>query len=241
MADNKKSFMFYCDWQETFKMLPDEKAGELIKHILSYVNDENPISDDLLIKAVFANIKQTLKRDLKKWEQKSIQNSLNAKKRWDANECERIKPNAKNADRDIVIDTVKDNVIVKDKVNDILLIKKDKSFSSEVFNCFDNCLNFFSENLHPKNETQKNNWLESIEKLNRIENIPFEVIEEITKKTREDDFWSKNFLSLCKLRKKNNDGIMYIQVFYERFNTHKQTKHEKQMENLKANSEGWGL
>lgn len=75
MADNKKSFMFYCDWQETFNTLPNDKAGELIKHVLSYVNDENPKTDDLLINAVFANIKNTLKRDLKKWEYKQTQNS----------------------------------------------------------------------------------------------------------------------------------------------------------------------
>jgi len=68
MAEGKTSFMFYCDWKETFESLPDEKAGELIKHILRYVNDENPTSDDILIKAVFANIKAALKRDLKKWE-----------------------------------------------------------------------------------------------------------------------------------------------------------------------------
>lgn len=68
MANGKKSFMFYCDWRETFESLPDDKAGELIKHVLRYVNDENPQTDDILIKAVFANIKATLKRDLKKWE-----------------------------------------------------------------------------------------------------------------------------------------------------------------------------
>jgi len=68
MAENKKSFIAYADWKETFEALDDEKAGELIKHIFAYVNDENPISQDMLINAVFASIRQTLKRDLKKWE-----------------------------------------------------------------------------------------------------------------------------------------------------------------------------
>lgn len=106
--------MFYCDWQETFNALPNDKAGELIKHVLSYVNDENPESEDILINAVFANIKATLKRDLNKWEKKSVQNSLNAKKRWDAVASERIKQDANHADSDK--DTVSDKVIVKDKV-----------------------------------------------------------------------------------------------------------------------------
>lgn len=68
MAQDKKSFIAYSDWKETFDALPDDKAGQLIKHIFAYVNDEDPKTDDILINAVFVNIKNTLKRDLKKWE-----------------------------------------------------------------------------------------------------------------------------------------------------------------------------
>jgi len=73
MAENKKSFVAYADWKETFDALSDEKAGQLIKHIFAYVNDENPESEDMLINAVFASIKQTLKRDLRKWEKQYTQ------------------------------------------------------------------------------------------------------------------------------------------------------------------------
>jgi len=73
MAENKKSFIAYVDWKETFDALPDEKAGQLVKHLFAYVSDENPETDDVLIKAVFANIKHQLKRDLKKWESLSAQ------------------------------------------------------------------------------------------------------------------------------------------------------------------------
>jgi len=75
MAENKKSFIAYTDWYDTFNALPDEKAGQLVKHLFAYVNDENPVSDDILITAVFANIKQQLKRDLIKWEGISSQRS----------------------------------------------------------------------------------------------------------------------------------------------------------------------
>jgi hypothetical protein len=68
MAQDKKSFIAYVDWKETFDSLPDDKAGQLVKHLFAYVNDENPCSDDILINAVFANIKHQLKRDLKIWE-----------------------------------------------------------------------------------------------------------------------------------------------------------------------------
>lgn len=72
MAEGKKSFIAYSDWKTIFDELPDEDAGKLIKHIFAYVNDENPKSDSILIRAVFATIKITLKRDLEKWEKTSL-------------------------------------------------------------------------------------------------------------------------------------------------------------------------
>ena len=90
MAENKKSFTAYCDWNTTFNSLPDDKAGQLIKHLFAYVNDENPETDDLLINAVFANIKATLKRDLKKWEEKSKKNQEIAFKRCQTKSNESI-------------------------------------------------------------------------------------------------------------------------------------------------------
>lgn len=80
MAENKKSFIAYSDWNGMFKSLPDEVAGKLIKHIFSYVNDENPVSEDYVINALFEQIKSTLKRDLIKWEEQREQRSRAGKK-----------------------------------------------------------------------------------------------------------------------------------------------------------------
>ncbi len=86
MATNKKSFIAYCNWKDTFEALTDEYAGKLIKHIFSYVTDENPISDDMIINASFAQIKSTLKSDLKKYEEtfkdKSEGGFIGNLKRW---------------------------------------------------------------------------------------------------------------------------------------------------------------
>ena len=79
MASDKKSFIFYADWKSVFDELPNEEAGMLIKHLLAYVNDEKPISENLLIRAVFANIKTTLKRDLCKYEKIREKRSLAGK------------------------------------------------------------------------------------------------------------------------------------------------------------------
>lgn len=80
MAQGKKSFIAYSDWDGMFQALPDEIAGKLIKHIFSYVNDRNPQSEDYIINALFEQVKSTLKRDLKKWEEQREQRSLAGKK-----------------------------------------------------------------------------------------------------------------------------------------------------------------
>lgn len=80
MAVGKRSFLFYSDWIETFKELPKDKGYDLLMHILQYVNDENPETEDVMVKALFSQIKNTLKRDLEKWEKKAEQNRENGNK-----------------------------------------------------------------------------------------------------------------------------------------------------------------
>lgn len=68
MAQNKRSFILYSDIYHTIKKLSDDQAGKLFKHILGYVNDENPVMNDILLDIAFEPIKQSLKRDLRKYE-----------------------------------------------------------------------------------------------------------------------------------------------------------------------------
>lgn len=77
---NKKSFLLYCDVIHTIKHLSDEKAGKLFKHILSYVNDENPVSDDIILNIAFEPIKQQLKRDLQVYNNIVERNKTNGAK-----------------------------------------------------------------------------------------------------------------------------------------------------------------
>lgn len=86
MAENKKSFVLYADLIHTVNKLNNEQAGLLLKHLLSYVNDENPITNDIVIEIAFEPIKQQLKRDLKDWEatvqRKSDGGKKGMAKRW---------------------------------------------------------------------------------------------------------------------------------------------------------------
>ena len=65
---NKKGFILYADINTTVNKLSDEYAGKLFKHILSYVNDEEPTTNDMLLEIAFEPIKQQLKRDLDRWQ-----------------------------------------------------------------------------------------------------------------------------------------------------------------------------
>jgi len=108
MAKDKKGFILYCDIIHTVEKLTDEQAGKLLKHILRYVNDQDPTAEDVLTEIAFEPIKQSLKRDLIKYEGIRTKNKENALKRWNATASERIRVNAKNADSDSDIVISKD-------------------------------------------------------------------------------------------------------------------------------------
>jgi hypothetical protein len=67
----KKSALIYCDLIHTVEKLDDNSAGQLFKHFLRYINDQEPETDNLLVEIAFEPIKQSLKRDLKNWESKT--------------------------------------------------------------------------------------------------------------------------------------------------------------------------
>ena len=67
MAEGKSSFILYSDQRGVIDLLSDEQAGRLLKHIFGYINDENPVLEDLTLQIAFEPIKQQLKRDLDKW------------------------------------------------------------------------------------------------------------------------------------------------------------------------------
>jgi hypothetical protein len=111
MATEKNSFLLYCDIIHTVEKLKDVDAGALLKHILRYVNDQEPVTDNPIVEIAFEPIRQSLKRDLIKYENIRTRNSENAKKRWNATASDRIPnlPNdTKNADSDS--DSVSDSV-----------------------------------------------------------------------------------------------------------------------------------
>jgi hypothetical protein len=118
--EGKKSFVLYSDQREIFEQLTDEQAGKLIKHIYSYVNDENPSSNDPFVNIPFTLIKLQLKRDLKKWEIQQEQRKLAGKKSAEIRKQALTESNERS-----ISSTVNDNVNVNDNVT---VIKKKNEF-----------------------------------------------------------------------------------------------------------------
>lgn len=125
MAKDKKSFILYADIITVVEKLVERdrvdktnNAGELFLHILEYVNDKNPITDNFIIEMAFEPIKIQLKRDLVKYISKCETNRDNGSKGGRPKGKNPKKPNglfdnrseAKKADND----NDNDNDILKD-------------------------------------------------------------------------------------------------------------------------------
>ena len=178
MAENKKSFLLYCDLIHTITKMPNDKAGELFKHILKYVNDENPETDDLIIQLTFEPIKQQLKRDLNLWENERNQRSLAGKKgmeaRWNnkdntvitdiTNDNSVIKPITNITDNVNVTvnDTV--NVNVKKKYSTPTLFEVQEYFKANGYSNADKAFQFYNEaNWHDSKGNKVKNWKQKMQ------------------------------------------------------------------------------
>jgi hypothetical protein len=126
MAKDKKSFILYADAIHTIEKLSDADAGQLLKHLMRYVNDQNPVTDNPLVDIAFEPIKQQLKRDLVKFEDVKVKRSeagkAGASKRWQmpSNDSKE----KQNITKIAVTDTV--NVISKD------INKRKQEFASDL-------------------------------------------------------------------------------------------------------------
>jgi len=116
---SKKSFIAYNNWQNTFDQLTDEEAGKLVRHIFAYVNGNIEQSEDKITRVAFSQIKDSIDRDLEKWEQQLEQRrdagrkSGEVRKRTTVNENERPLTTVNETQRNRT-----DSVSVSDSVNE---------------------------------------------------------------------------------------------------------------------------
>ncbi len=173
MAENKKSFLLYCDLIHTIEELTDEEAGKLFKHVLRYVNDKNPEPPDRITKIAFEPIKQALKRDLLKYEiireKKRLAGIASAESRKQHQQAlTGVESVQQRPTHSTVNDSVSDNVNDSDSVSDNVIKKskeKRKHFSAPTI---EEVQNYFKENGYTKESAIKawnyydtGNWKDS--------------------------------------------------------------------------------
>lgn len=142
MAKDKKSVLLYCDLIHTIEKMDDETAGLFFKHYLRYINDLNPTTDNIVVDISFEAVKQNLKRDLKKWENRAERSRENGKKGGRPKN-----PTVTQKTQQVISEPKKPvtvNVTVTDTVKekDILYIKNDlfnsnqwKESITRIYNC----------------------------------------------------------------------------------------------------------
>ena len=136
MAQGKKTFIFYSDWINLVREMDNEDAGELLKHILSYVNDEDPTTENKFVKMAFGHMKPMLKSDLEKWEEKikrfSDMGKESAKKRKVKHKTTKVEPTLTYVEHTCTVndnDNV-NNTITTEDADDVL--KRLESFAKNI-------------------------------------------------------------------------------------------------------------
>ena len=109
----------------------------------------------------------------------------------------------------------KDNIY--NNINNNTLEYKKEDYSDMVLKSFKPICELFPIQTQPKTQADKKSWLDCIDKLERLDGYSPRKVYYIVQKVRSDDFWKNNFLTILKLRKKNKDGLKYINLFEAKF------------------------
>ena len=96
MAENKKSFVLYCDLIHNIDHLTNEEKGILLQHLLEYVNDLDPVLEDRLVLTAWKPIERQLKRDLQKFNEVKVKRSDAGKESARLRALKRAKNNPTN-------------------------------------------------------------------------------------------------------------------------------------------------
>lgn len=164
MAQDKKSFVAYCDWLESFEMLEDDEAGKLIKHLLKYVNDLNPELEDRVLKIAWQPMKLQLKRDLNKYDEIRKKRAEYGKKGGKKRAEKAKQAKAKNGKQSQANQADNDNGDVNDNgnVNDTVITS---SNDDDVYYTLDTLIDRYLKNYDLVNAVIKNQKLKSTHQL----------------------------------------------------------------------------
>ena len=114
MADGKKSFIVYTSWSVWLDRLNEKQKGQWLQWVMDYCNDKDPEEPkDPLVAMATAMAMETLKRDLKKYEERKERIRKNGRQYQTE-----VAPISERSRTDVETEIGGVNVNVNDNVND---------------------------------------------------------------------------------------------------------------------------
>lgn len=196
----KKSFILYDDMALPIKVLSDEEAGKLLKHIFAYRNNTNglePLEGGGAV--AFQFIKQQLDRDSTKWETSAARSRENGSKGGrPPKRGNPVNPVGYFGNPDEPRKPVNVNVNVN------ATVKEDKN--PDYIEMVDLLISRIEENnpkyFYGKNkELKRTNWYNDIRLIKEKDKRTIDEIRTVINWCQSDSFWKTNILSTAKLRK----------------------------------------
>lgn len=230
MAENKNSFILYCDLIHTITHLTDEQAGKVFKHLLEYVNDKNPTTDDVVTKVAFEPIRQSLKRDLKKYEETRVGKSnagiLGNLKRYQPDlydavisedmsleEAQEVAKSRKvsQSDTELAVSVSVSDILYMCEISNLTYdeyLKDNPDTNEKHYWICQNIYakikaNFENSDIKIMEELTIPKALDEIDKLYRLDKITNAMMTKIVLAIKYKTFYAENILSINSLRKKS--------------------------------------
>jgi len=229
----KESFLIFKSFYEPIKGLSKEDKGDLLDAIFQFQIDGIEPMNTSRIYMPFMFFKNQFRLDNLKYQKIINRNRTNGSKGGRPIKPKKPKKpsglidNPKNPSEPKKPDNV--NVNVNDNVNENKTVPANKfAREREILNNVYNLFDF--KVVRNLTETQKNTWLETINKLKRIDGFEYGEIQETIIWGRTDEFWKANFNSISGLRKKNNEVSKF-------FNINKKMNYEQTGKNGHGNKE----
>ncbi len=94
-------------------------------------------------------------------------------------------------------------------------------------------IDLFPDQFKPKTASNKQSWIDCLDKLERLDKYDLRLVYKIAKHFRDDQFWSKQFLTLLKLRNKDKNGLKYIDRFADLYQDQSKPDAFKKIKGLK--------
>ena len=116
---------------------------------------------------------------------------------------------------------------------------KVKNISPEIQNFVDEFISYINQqkgNLAPKSNNLRNNSLDTVDKLIRIDGFDLDYIKNVCRWALKDEFWSGAFFSLSELRKTSQNGNL---KFQNMANAYEKPKHNGKKQESKAEPDNY--